>query len=442
VNGTKRVKMDKRTLVGLVFSATFISQAAAQPIDELLYPLCKFDYDLMWIILVVAPAICAFLLVYNGVKLQSDSENTRSSGKKGMKNAIIGLILIIAFSAIGCNFIPACVPCPLTPYTAPTNPAKGVIPLNVWIVEPANGASFFVGTTVNVRCKIRGPVASIIWNFNDPFGKTPVKSVAFSGTEHTDSYTYTMPGEYSIMVTALDAYGNTAQHRIKVRIKAKLVTKKLVGPCSNTVQDPGETDVNCGGSTCPKCAIEKKCSVNGDCVSNWCNGGICDDGGTCDDGKKNGGETKIDCGGPICIACLSGCSNKPSLEISGIHFYNPAGTEVFGPLSPGTYTVKVDFSCSFKEDYHIRGAYNFEKVEFAAKFFTPQSGSSYSGGLTSYNCLNGEIGSNTAQVTVVGGEESFEYTVKADIVDLNEPSSDCGNTNMVRGPALIMVSET
>ena len=40
--------------------------------------------------------------------------------------------------------------------------------------------------------------------------------------------------------------------------------------CTDGVVDGNETDVDCGGGTCPKCASGKKCKVNGDCTSNKC----------------------------------------------------------------------------------------------------------------------------------------------------------------------------
>jgi hypothetical protein len=40
--------------------------------------------------------------------------------------------------------------------------------------------------------------------------------------------------------------------------------------CGNLVQDGSETDVNCGGAVCSKCASTKKCLVGTDCVSGVC----------------------------------------------------------------------------------------------------------------------------------------------------------------------------
>ena len=45
--------------------------------------------------------------------------------------------------------------------------------------------------------------------------------------------------------------------------------------CSNNQKDLGETDVDCGGVCVAKCADGKICSVNVDCQSRKCEGGIC-----------------------------------------------------------------------------------------------------------------------------------------------------------------------
>jgi hypothetical protein len=40
--------------------------------------------------------------------------------------------------------------------------------------------------------------------------------------------------------------------------------------CGNTAKDGSETDIDCGGAACPKCASTKSCLVNADCVSGVC----------------------------------------------------------------------------------------------------------------------------------------------------------------------------
>jgi hypothetical protein len=42
--------------------------------------------------------------------------------------------------------------------------------------------------------------------------------------------------------------------------------------CADGMQNGGETDVDCGGLSCAKCADGLKCLVPGDCQSGTCNG--------------------------------------------------------------------------------------------------------------------------------------------------------------------------
>ena len=75
--------------------------------------------------------------------------------------------------------------------------------------------------------------------------------------------------------------------------------------CTDKAKNGDETDTDCGGATCPKCADGKKCSAATDCQSGQCKGGICV-AASCTDKVKNGAETDIDCGGAACGPCGDG----------------------------------------------------------------------------------------------------------------------------------------
>jgi hypothetical protein len=66
--------------------------------------------------------------------------------------------------------------------------------------------------------------------------------------------------------------------------------------CSDGIKNGTETDVDCGGSTCPRCAIGKTCTSRNDCASARCAGGTCQ---TCTDPNTDCG---TDTGGGMC-AC-------------------------------------------------------------------------------------------------------------------------------------------
>lgn len=47
------------------------------------------------------------------------------------------------------------------------------------------------------------------------------------------------------------------------------------GTCLNGLVDGYETDVDCGGVSCPACKPGKKCKVSSDCDTKNCKGGVC-----------------------------------------------------------------------------------------------------------------------------------------------------------------------
>ena len=78
-----------------------------------------------------------------------------------------------------------------------------------------------------------------------------------------------------------------------------------VDPCTNNVKDSSETDVDCGGGTCPKCGDGKICAGNGDCVNSSCQQLLCQPS-HCGNGTKELSETDVDCGGFCVTKCQLG----------------------------------------------------------------------------------------------------------------------------------------
>jgi hypothetical protein len=77
--------------------------------------------------------------------------------------------------------------------------------------------------------------------------------------------------------------------------------------CSDMVKNGNETDTDCGGSKCPKCAAGQMCFSDLDCISNFCGANdICAPAASCMDSAQNGNETDVDCGGADCGACSNG----------------------------------------------------------------------------------------------------------------------------------------
>ncbi len=81
--------------------------------------------------------------------------------------------------------------------------------------------------------------------------------------------------------------------------------------CDNEVKDVDESDVNCGGPSCPACDDGAMCNVPADCHSCLCENGLCEPF-DCKNGLRDGCESDVDCGGPCGSTCAPGeyCHSK------------------------------------------------------------------------------------------------------------------------------------
>jgi hypothetical protein len=75
-------------------------------------------------------------------------------------------------------------------------------------------------------------------------------------------------------------------------------------PCADRIKDGAETDIDCGGGTCPACAAQLACSTPADCQTGGCEGATCR-APTCTDGFRDGFESDVDCGA-ACGTCTTG----------------------------------------------------------------------------------------------------------------------------------------
>jgi hypothetical protein len=84
--------------------------------------------------------------------------------------------------------------------------------------------------------------------------------------------------------------------------------------CSNGIQDGNETGVDCGGGTCPACALGGGCLQNTDCVgSTVCSAGQCVCAGglsNCDGNPANGCEANTSNDVVNCGSCNVVCTGQ------------------------------------------------------------------------------------------------------------------------------------
>ena len=86
--------------------------------------------------------------------------------------------------------------------------------------------------------------------------------------------------------------------------EARVIDVVIPESCTNGFQDLNELGVDCGLG-CPQgCPEGSQCTLNSDCLSRYCEAGICK-APSCTDGAKNGNEIDTDCGGD-CPKCEEG----------------------------------------------------------------------------------------------------------------------------------------
>jgi hypothetical protein len=96
------------------------------------------------------------------------------------------------------------------------------------------------------------------------------------------------------------------------------------GPCADGMQNNDETDVDCGGmcvldpndpqNDAGKCDPGEACLIDSDCTTNTCQGGVCVD--LCINMMQDPGETDDDCGG-VCVEDPNDPMNPDGKCISG-----------------------------------------------------------------------------------------------------------------------------
>jgi hypothetical protein len=137
----------------------------------------------------------------------------------------------------------------------------------------------FVQTSLVYRSPFRATVGSAIQPVFLGFaGLSTVIEAPFDGTLVAPNASV----EFGIG-SGLTFTGSFFARTLKVRPASRLVCLAGTAPpqpptpatCPDGVHNGTETDVDCGGAMCPKCATGDTCNVGSDCLSGSCTGGTC-----------------------------------------------------------------------------------------------------------------------------------------------------------------------
>jgi hypothetical protein len=115
--------------------------------------------------------------------------------------------------------------------------------------------------------------------------------------------------------------------------------------CSNGVKDGDETDVDCGGGTCPVCANGDACNAGPDCASRVCTANKCTNDVGCADGTREGFPT----GTFPSIAACAGAWSLPGLVTTTA----PACDHVAGNDSPNAAGTGCNVADLCQAGWHV-----------------------------------------------------------------------------------------
>jgi hypothetical protein len=138
---------------------------------------------------------------------------------------------------------------------------------------------------------------SLSFKQDDPNGSATGGSAGATGVDGGGAGA----GEWSTDGSSTDDGDFDASESVVGRMDARIIS------CANQIVDGDESDVDCGGGSCPLCTIGRGCRQDTDCIGAYCKQGACAQA-SCIDKVKNLRETDIDCGGGDCPPCGVGAN--------------------------------------------------------------------------------------------------------------------------------------
>jgi len=98
-------------------------------------------------------------------------------------------------------------------------------------------------------------------------------SQAFDTLTATFAQTHTRRRTFGVMGAVIAGLVGVAAQGADAKKRKK--KKQRAATCRDGIKNGIETDVDCGGGTCPRCATGRTCNVANDCTSGTCTSGQC-----------------------------------------------------------------------------------------------------------------------------------------------------------------------
>lgn len=164
---------------------------------------------------------------------------------------------------------------------------------------PSTGTTADDGTATTLEVTLTGTSGDTGSSSGDPSTGTSTGTGTGTSTGTSSGSTGTSSGSSS---TGDASSSTTTTSDASSSSSGSSSTTGPVEGCEDGAKNGAETDIDCGGPSCPACPDGSDCDVDGDCESLICALEVCVVP-ACDDGVQNGDESDLDCGGPDCGGC-------------------------------------------------------------------------------------------------------------------------------------------